>query len=194
MVTEPRGAEKSRTTSQLFSGLSCSSCAPKTVHRLTRTNSAAYSASTNRPRLRICLPTAQPTIWVWSRRSASPRPGVAPEMRSSSGDQHEVGDQRRAAVRHERQGYAGQRHQPHDAAHDDERLHADEGGEAHGEQALEPVARAQGDAQAGADDQHEGDEHGGGAQQAQLLDDGGEDEVVSTSGIWWGCRGRARRR
>ena len=42
---------------------------------------------------------------------------------------------------------------------------------------LRKGARPQGDAEPDAHQQHEGDEDGGGAQQAELLADGGEDEV-----------------
>ena len=93
------------------------------------------------------------------------------------GEEHVVGDQRRAAVGDERQGDAGERQQPGDAADDDERLHAEQRGEPGGEQLLERRLGPHGDAQAGADQQQEGDEHGGGAEQAELLADGGEDEV-----------------
>ena len=68
-------------------------------------------------------------------------------------------------------------HEPGDAADDDEGLDAEEGGEAGGQQLLERRVGPQGDAQAGADHQQEGDEDGGGAEQAELLADGGEDEV-----------------
>ena len=63
-------------------------------------------------------------------------------------------------------------------ADDDERLHAEDRRQAGGEQLLERVLGAQRGAQAGADQQQVGDEHGGGAEQAHLLADGGEDEVV----------------
>ena len=50
-------------------------------------------------------------------------------------------------------------------------------GEPGGEEPLEGHLGAQRDAQAGADHQQEGEEDGGGAEQAELLADGGEDEV-----------------
>src|SRR3546814_7500128 len=63
------------------------------------------------------------------------------------------------------------------STHDDERLHADQHREARGEQALERNLGAQGDAQAGSHDEQERHHHRAGAEQAQLLTDGREDEV-----------------
>ena len=96
--------------------------------------------------------------------------------------------QRRAAVADERQRDAGQRHDLDDAADDDERLHADDRREADGEQLLERVVGAQRGAQAGADEQQVGHQHGRRAEQAELLADRREDEVVLRLGhLCSGC-------
>ena len=55
---------------------------------------------------------------------------------------------------------------------------AEDRGQAGGEDLLERALGADRDAEAGADDQHERDEDGGRAEQAELLADRGEDEVV----------------
>jgi len=85
--------------------------------------------------------------------------------------QHVVRHQRRAPVADERQGDAGERHQLDHAGDDDERLHSEARGEAHREQLLEGVVGAQGDADAGADDEHERHQHAGAAEQTELLAD-----------------------
>ncbi len=68
-------------------------------------------------------------------------------MRNSRRDDHEVGDQRRPAVRDERQRHAGQGDHPDHAADDHEGLHPDDGGEAGGEQLRERAVGLDGDAE-----------------------------------------------
>ena len=104
-------------------------------------------------------------------------------------DQDVVRDERRAAVGDERQRHAGERQHAGDPRHDDERLDADQHRETGGEEPLEGHLGAQRDAQPGADDQEVGDEHAGGTDEAELLADGGEDEV----GLGVGDPGRASR-
>ena len=135
-----------------------------------------------------------PSLAIWAFTSglaAAPGPfgarGAGRHLAESAGavvadahqqrQQHVVAEQRRAAVADERQRDAGERQEPGDAAHDDERLQAEERGEPGGEQLLEGVVGAQGDAQPGADHEQEADEDRRGAEQPELLADGGEDEV-----------------
>ena len=93
------------------------------------------------------------------------------------GEDHVVGHQRRPAEGDERQRHPGEGQHPDDPADDQEGLHAEQRGEPGGQQLLEGRLGPQGDAQPAADQQQEGGEHGGSAQQAQLLADDGEDEV-----------------
>ncbi len=98
------------------------------------------------------------------------------------GDEDVVGHEGAAAVGDERERDAGQRHDPGDAADDDERLQAEDEGEAGGQQLLERVVGPDGNAQPAAYEEDEGHEQGGGAQQPQLLADCGEDEVGGGGG------------
>ena len=89
-----------------------------------------------------------------------------------------VDEQRRAAVRHERQGDAGQRHQLDHPADDDERLHTHDRRETGGQQLLEGAVGANRDPEAGADQEQVRHQDRGGTDQPHLLGDRGEDEVV----------------
>jgi hypothetical protein len=92
-------------------------------------------------------------------------------------DDHPVGEQRRAALGHERQRQTGQRDDPRDAAHDDEDLQRHDEREAAGEQLAEPVPDGQGGAQAPVHDEQVDQQQREQARQAELLADRGVDEV-----------------
>ena len=94
------------------------------------------------------------------------------------GEQHVVGDERRPAVGDERQRHPRQREDPGDPGDDDEGLDADQRGQTGGQQLVERRLGLDGDPQAGPDHQQERDEHRGAADQAELLGDRREDEVV----------------
>ncbi len=144
-------------------------------------STAAVPSRRGRSDRRDCLASRhafQRSVGVGSFGQFAESTGRRVRQADQEREQHVVGDERRAAVADERQRDAGERHHLDDAADDDESLDADDRGEADGEQLLEGPVGAQGDAQAGTDDQDERHQHGGRADEAPLLADGGEDEVV----------------
>ena len=92
--------------------------------------------------------------------------------------QHEVGDQGRAAVGQERRRQPGQREQAGDAAEDDEHLPGDRERQPGGQQLAEGVAHDQRRPQAPLDQDQVDDDHRDEPEQAELLADGGGDEVA----------------
>ena len=184
VVTLPRGWLKSRRISRVLFGLSLSSAAWNTVSRLSCTNSTAKQHDQAEPEQRGSAGSSR-----LAGRPRWPSGGVVGDAQEER-EQHVVGDERRPAVGHERQRDAGEGQHADDAGDDDERLHADQHGEPGREQALERHLGAQRDAQAGADHQQVGDQHRAGADEAELLADGGEDEVgLGRAGSAAGCRG-----
>ena len=92
-------------------------------------------------------------------------------------DDHPVRDERGPAVGEEGSRQTGQRDQPGDAADDDEDLDREDAGETGGHELAEAVPADQGRAQRALDDEavEQDDRDDGG--QAELLADGGDDEV-----------------
>ena len=119
------------------------------------------------------MPTLRMAWFIGRASFARVLVGHAQEQREDD----EVGDERRAAVRHERQRDAGERDHPRDAADDDERLEAEDRGEARGEELRERAGRLDRDAEPAPDDEQEADDERDRADEAELLADGGEDEV-----------------
>ena len=92
-------------------------------------------------------------------------------------DGREQDDEARAAVGDERQRDPGQRRDAEHRGEVDRRLAADERGDPRGEQLPERVAAAQRDGEAGERERGEGGDHGGRADQPELLADHREDHV-----------------
>ena len=92
-------------------------------------------------------------------------------------EQHEVGDERRTAVRDERQRDAGERDHPRDAADDEERLQADDGREPGGEQLRERAQASTAIRNALPTSSMNADDDADGADEPELLADRGEHEV-----------------
>ncbi len=92
-------------------------------------------------------------------------------------EQDEVRHQARPPVRDEGQRDPGERDDPGDAGHDDERLEGDHGRQAHGQQLAEPVLAGDGRLEPPADEHDVAQQDRRGAEQAELLADRGEDEV-----------------
>ena len=108
-------------------------------------------------------------------------------------DDHEVGDERRPAVRDERQRDAGERDHADDAADDDERLDADDRGEPGGEQLRERPVGLDRDAEAAADEQQERDADARPCRAGRAPRRSRRTRSRSTrSGSSAGCRARAR--
>ena len=91
--------------------------------------------------------------------------------------QHEVGDDRAAAVADEGQGDAGQRDHPGDAADDHEGLDREDRGQPGRQQLREAVAGQQRDLEAAGGDQQVDEDDAAGAEQAELVDDQRVDRV-----------------
>ena len=127
------------------------------------TISEASSSSATSARREICLfIVVRSPGW---RRAAAPRAA-------------EVRDDRRAAVRDERQRDPGQRDDPQDAADDDERLQREAERQAGGEQLREAVVGLQRDLHAARDEEHEDEQQRRGADEAELLGERRVDEVA----------------
>ena len=105
-------------------------------------------------------------------------------------DQQPVRHQRRTTGGQERRGLAGQRDQPADPADDDEDLQAEGEGEAAGEQLAERVPHGDRGPQAALDDQQVDHQQRGQPEEADLLADAGEDEVVVHLGHTYAARRR----
>ncbi len=92
-------------------------------------------------------------------------------------DGGEAGDEARATVADERERDAGERRDAQDGAEVDGGLAAHEGRQAGREPLPERVSAAQRDPEAGVPEGRVGEDHGGGAEQAELLADDREDHV-----------------
>ncbi len=92
-------------------------------------------------------------------------------------DNNPIREQRRAAVREEGQGQAGQRDDARHPADDDEALQPEHKGEPGGEEFAEAVARFQGDPHAAADEEQVDAQDGAHAHQPEFLGEGCVNEI-----------------
>ena len=99
---------------------------------------------------------------------------------------YEAGQERRAALADEGEREARERDEPRHAAHDDERLEHDHGGEAHGHERADVALRARRRHEAADGQAQEQQQHAGRAQKADLFCDGREDEVALNDGDLFG--------
>ena len=118
-----------------------------------RAPAAPRSASTSSPTTSATSsPIAiQPTRMIWRFTAAAPRDGAVGDEQEER-EHDEVRDDRRAAVGDERQRDPRQRHEPQDAADDDERLQRETEREPDREQLREAVLRDERDAHAARDE------------------------------------------
>src|SRR5437773_4887137 len=162
----PRWTLYSSMISRKFAGLFEMRLAANTWIQLSCANRIANStAMANASRL-ICLSTGG--LHLHPARGRLRRPGGHPDEER---EQDEVRQQARASVRDERQRDAGERDHACHAAHDDERLHAEDRGETGGEQLPELVLLLDRGLERLAHEHHEQQQHRGVAEQADLLAD-----------------------
>ena len=101
-----------------------------------------------------------------------------PGYRQDDAHLRQLDGQRRAAIAEKRQGDAGGGQQARHHADVQKGLKAHQGHDAHHHQAAEPVPGMEGDPEAPENQRREQQHDNGGANQAQLLADDGEDEIV----------------
>src|SRR5437899_7949094 len=126
----------------------------------------------------MCPPVPPPAI-INTPFTPAPPPVSTRLLRQiqQNADRHQAGDQRRAAVAHQRQRQALGRQQAKRHADVDQHLNADQQREAEGRVKLEAPLRAARDAEAAPYQKGEQSEKSKRSDEAELLADDGEDEI-----------------
>src|SRR6478672_5086517 len=143
---------------------------PANVTRAPRSRSACPTASAGR----TC--PAVPPAAIRNTGASCSRSCIARDVKEDS-DAGERDHEARAAIRDERQRNPGQRGEPHHGREIDRRLPADERGQTGREPLAEGVLALQRDLQAEVREGAVGGDHGGRADEAELLADDREDHV-----------------